>query len=73
MVAMWDPREEQFTPVLAITDNPAWAEFIKTLYNNTYMWYPTPLALQPIYGPNLFPNVVVVEPDELEVSSEERR
>jgi hypothetical protein len=70
VVNMWDPEKQSFTPVLIITDNPSWAEYLKTLYNNSYTWFPTPVALQPIYGPNLFPNVVLVEPDELEVWTE---
>src|SRR3990172_11779053 len=70
MVFMWDPREEQFTPVLLITDNPSIADFMKKVYNNTYIWYPTPPPLIPMFGPNLFPNVVLVQPNELEVWTE---
>jgi hypothetical protein len=55
VVDMWDPTAGHFTPVLAITDNPSQAEFIKKIYNNTFLWYPTPAPLIPMYGPNLFP------------------
>jgi hypothetical protein len=68
-VYIWDPANQRYTPVLAITDNPDQAEFLKILWNNTYLWYPTPLPLQPMYGPNLFPNVILVQPNELEVWS----
>jgi hypothetical protein len=70
IVDMWDPIAAHFTPVLAITDNPSQADFIKKIYNNTYLWYPSPTPLIPMYGPNLFPNVVLVQPNELEVWSE---
>jgi hypothetical protein len=71
MVSMWDPVGQSYSPVLIITDNAAWAEYLKVLYNNTYAWYPTPLSIKPIYGPNLFPNVVLVAPGELEVWTED--
>jgi hypothetical protein len=69
-VYIWDPASQRETPVLAITDNPDQAEFLKTFWNNTYLWYPTPLPLQPILGPNMFPNVILVQPNELEVWTE---
>jgi hypothetical protein len=69
-VYIWDPANQRETPVLAITDNSDQAEFLKTLWNNTYLWYPTPLSLQPIHGPNMFPNVILVQPNELEIWTE---
>jgi len=69
-VSIWDPVGEYFTPVLFITDSPAQAEFVKEVLNNTYVWYPRPPTLPPIFGPNLFPNVIVVQPNELEVWTE---
>jgi hypothetical protein len=72
-VYIWDPASQRETPVLAITDNPTQAEFLKTFWNNTYLWYPTPLPLQPILGPNMFPNVILVQPNELEIWTESSR
>ena len=69
LVFIWQPVKNSFQPVLLITDNAANAALWKTVWNNSNIWYPTTLPPQ-FGGPNLFPNIVLVEPNELEVWTE---
>lgn len=68
-VYMWKPVENKFEPVALITDSANHAALEKTVYNNTYVWYPTGPPAFPIFT-NLFPNVIQVEPKDLQVWTE---
>jgi len=60
-VHKWDSYLNAFQPIAVITDNAAEAEFLKTVWNNTYVW------MQAAPNVILFPNVILVEPKDLEV------
>jgi hypothetical protein len=66
IIFMWNPVSNRFEPVAIITDNAKNAEFWKTAWNNTYVWYQAP-------GFVLFPNIILVEPQTLEVWTESMR
>ncbi len=72
LLFMWDPKTENISPILAVTDNAAMAAHLKTFWNGTYMWYQ---LASPINIPgvgvitNLFPNIIQVAPEELEVEA----
>jgi hypothetical protein len=68
-VFMWQPIGNTFQPVAVITDTPNNAEFWKTAWNGTYVWLKA--ILPPPIGPTtLFPNVILVEPETLDVWTE---
>ena len=69
LIFIWSPVQNRLADVAVITDNADNAAFWKTVWNNSYIWYPTTLPPQ-AGGPNLFPNVILVEPNELEVWTE---
>ncbi len=68
-VHMWRPVKHEFDPVALITDSANHAALLKTVYNQTYVWYPTGPPVFPIFT-NLFPNVIQVEPQDLQVWTE---
>jgi hypothetical protein len=69
VVFMWRPVVHRFEPVAMITDDANHAAFLETLWNKTYLWYPVgPPTYPPNY--NLFPNVIQVEPKDLQVWTE---
>jgi len=68
-VFLWAPVENRFEPVALITDNADQAEFEKTVVNETYLWYPIGPPAFPIKT-NLYPNVIQVEPDDIDVWTE---
>jgi hypothetical protein len=72
MVFMWQPIADNFQPVAMITDNANAAELWKTVWNGSYIWY---VAGPPMFPPGfiLFPNVILVEPEDLEVWTEPAR
>jgi hypothetical protein len=55
-VFVWQPVLNKLTAVALITDSANYASNVKIVWNGTYMWYPA-----------LFPNVIQVEPQDLEV------
>ncbi len=68
-VFIWQPIANKFQPVAIITDNPANAEFWKTIWNGSYVWLKTVLP-PPIGAITLFPNVILVQPADLQVWTE---
>jgi hypothetical protein len=60
-VYLWDPGDKAYTPVAVITNNGYEADFMKMIWNMTYVHYP----ISPTT--DLFPNVIQVAPNELEV------
>ena len=69
LVFMWQPVANNFQPVAVITDNPADAQFWMNTWNGTYVWLKA--ILPPLIGPTtLFPNVILVQPGDLQVYTE---
>jgi hypothetical protein len=69
IVWLWKPVGNLFEPVASITDNANDAEFAKTLWNGSYVWYPVGPPLFPVKT-NLSPNVIKVGDKDLEVWTE---
>jgi hypothetical protein len=65
-VFLWQPIANTFQPVAVITDNPNNAEFWKATWNGTYVWLQAILP-PPIGQTTLFPNVILVQPGDLQV------
>jgi hypothetical protein len=68
-VFIWRPILNEFEPVAIIVDNPDAAKLLQTVWNNTFVWF---IAGPPTFPPNfkLFPNVITVEPKDLQVWTE---
>ena len=68
-VFIWRPIANDFEPVAIIVDNPDAAKLMQTVWSGTYVWL---IAGPPTFPPNfkLFPNVITVEPKDLQVWTE---
>ena len=68
-IFIWRPILNDFEPVAMIVDNPDAANLMKTVWSGTYVWF---IAGPPTFPPNfkLFPNVITVEPRDLQVWTE---
>jgi hypothetical protein len=60
-VFLWLPSENAYTPVAVITNNGYEADFMKIIWNMTYVHFPISPTV------DLLPNVIQVAPNELEV------
>lgn len=68
-IFIWRPVANDFEPVAVIVDNPDAAKLLQTVWSGTYVWL---IAGPPTFPPNfkLFPNVITVEPKDLQVWTE---
>ena len=68
-IFIWRPILNDFEPVGIIVDNPDAAKLLQTVWSGTYVWF---IGGPPTFPPNfmLFPNVITVEPKDLQVWTE---